>query len=84
VKRYKSISVLSSAALALAVFVTSAVYIPILGLKFVARLSDDPSAGDTAAWIFIFSLPVVVPLDFLISLALALFAFFLSRKWLRQ
>ena len=83
-KRYKSISMLSSVVLALAVFATSAVYIPILGLKFVARLSDDPSAGDTAAWIFIFSLPVVVPLDFLISLALVLLAFFVSRRWLRQ
>jgi hypothetical protein len=84
-KRYH----LAPCALALAVFLASAAFVPIVIRWFVVRvLHAQSSSGyaitlhDTLVWMLSFAWPFLVLADISVSLALAAIAYLLSFLWL--
>jgi hypothetical protein len=78
--------VLVSLLVALAAFAVSCVLIAWLtlgGIRAIFERPGDPSSGDSAAWVFVFSLPVTVPVDVILSLGVGAAAYAFTSRRLR-
>jgi hypothetical protein len=86
----KQSAIVISSLVALAVFALGlalfgAILIEGIALVFEPRFPNDPSAGDSAGWMIVFSGPLLIAVDALVSAALAIFAYrIVERRLLRS
>jgi hypothetical protein len=53
------------------------------GFAAIFARPGDPSSGDSAGWAFVFSLPIIVPLDVIVSLGVGVAAYAFTSRSLR-